>query len=126
MVKRDPRLKKLVISERDKKTNDPLIWCRGDDGETYMLQLDDGMVIHLALALLDQAAKAAPTDHHQTAAALQAIGFSTGFDAAGEPLIRFRLENDACIGIVLGKDLLSPLRQQIADLEVVIQRESRD
>ena len=126
MAKRVPRLKELVMSERDKETNDPLIWCRGDDGETYMLQLDDGMIIHLALALLDQAAKAAPTDHHQTVAALLAMGFSTGFDAAGEPLIRFRLENDARIGIVLGKDLLSPLRQQIADLEVVIQRESRD
>ncbi len=58
MSKLVPRLKELVMSERDKKTNDPLMWCRGDDGETYMLQFDDGMIVNLAIALLDEAAKA--------------------------------------------------------------------
>lgn len=125
MAKRVPRLKELVMSERDTETNDPLMWCRGDDGETYILQFNDGMIIHLALALLDLAAKAAPTDPRQTAAVLPAIGFSTGLDAEDTPLIRFRLANDARIGILLSRRLVSDLRGQLAHLETLLERQGR-
>ncbi|MCZ6772852.1 MAG: hypothetical protein O7G83_12875 [Proteobacteria bacterium] len=122
MSKLVPRLKEMVMSERDRETNDPLMWCRGDDGEVYRLQFDDGMIIHLAIALLNEAAKAAPTDPHQTAAVLSAIGFSTGFDADDNPLIRFRLENNARIGILLSPEHVSELREQLARLETSLQQ----
>ena len=51
MAKRVPRFKELVMNERDKKTNDPLIWCLGDDNETYILQIDETMLMPFALAL---------------------------------------------------------------------------
>ena len=126
MTKRVPRFKELIMNERDKKTNDPLMWCRGDDGEIYMLQLDETMLIPFALALLFEADRATPPDQDQTLAVLPVAGFATGFGAEGDPTIRFQLENGAHIGIVLGRDLLSPLREQVANLEIVLQRESRD
>ena len=122
MAKWVPRLNEMVMSERDKETNDPLMWCRGDDGETYRLQLDDGMIMHLAVALLNEAARAAPTDPRQTAAVLQAKGFSTGLDAEDTPVIRFLLENDARIGILLSRKLVSDLREQLARLEIALQQ----
>ncbi len=113
------------MNERDKETNDPLMWCRGDDGEIYMLQLDEAMLIPFALALLFEVERAKAGAQDQALASFRAKGFATGFGPEGDPTIRFRLENGAHIGIALGKDLLSPLREQIANLEVVLQREGQ-
>lgn len=126
MAKRVPRFKEIVMNERDKETNDPLVWCRGDDGEVYMLQLDEAMLIPFALALLFEVERASPDAQDQALASFPVTGFATGFGSEGDPMIRFRLENGAHIGIVLGKDLLSALREQIANLEVVLQREGRE
>ena len=41
MAKQVPRFKEVVMNERHKETNDPLIWCRGDDDEIYVLQIDE-------------------------------------------------------------------------------------
>ena len=111
MAKRVPRLKELVMTERDKKTNDPLMWCRGDDNEIYILQLDETMLIPFALALLVEVERASRDPQEPELATFPVAGFATGFGPEGDPTIRFQLENGARIGIVLGKDLLSPLRE---------------
>ncbi len=126
MAKRVTRFKEVIMNERDKATNDPLVWCRGDDNEAYMLQLDEKMLIPLALALLFEAERATPDDPGRMLISLQASGVATGLDPGGEPVIQFRLENGANIGIGLNRNLLSPLREQVANLEVVLQREQHE
>ena len=126
MPKRVPRFKEVIMNERDKTTNDPLVWCRGDDNETYMLQLDEKMLIPLALALLFEVERATPDDPSRMLLSLPASGFATGLDPEGDPVIRFHLENGANIGIGLNRSLLSPLREQVANLEVVLQREQHE
>ncbi len=121
MAKRVPRFKEIVMNERDKETNDPLFWCRGDDGEDYMLQLDEAMLIPFTLALMFEMERATPDDSDPAFVSFSVKGFSTGFGPEGDPVIRFRLENDARIGIALSKDQLSPLREQIANLEIALQ-----
>lgn len=126
MSKRVPRFKELVMNERDKESNDPLIWCRGDDGETYMLQLDESMLVPMGIALLMEADRATPDPQDRLLATLRAKGLATGFGPEGDPTIQFQLLNEARLGIALPADLLGPLREKIASLEVVLQRESRD
>ncbi len=125
MAKRVPRFKEVLMNERDSDTNDPLVWCQGDDGEKYVLQIDEKMLIPFALALLSEVERTTPSDQEALLAKFPAAEIATGLDDEGAPMIRFRLENSAYIGISLRREHLLPLREQIAQMEIIFQRETQ-
>ena len=126
MAKRVPRFIELIANERDQESNDSLIFCRSVDGEIYRLQIDESMLIPMATALMMEADRATPSAEDRALVTLPVKGFATGLGPEGDPGIRFQLVNGAMVGIALPANLLGPLREKIADLEVVLQREARD
>ena len=123
MAKQIPRFKELVMNERDQESGDPLIWVRGNDEELYRLQMDDSMLVNFALALLSEAARAAPSP--KATPILPADNCSTIIDPEGQPGLQFRLTNGLKLILSLPIEQLPKLRELIADLEVALQRQGR-